>query len=122
MANRVSGKPLLLDANSNAEIVFGGSVRDANRGRYVFTPIGDAAIVDDTIVSGVQVNAVQPTNLLMRVANIDSFNPMASSIASQIDRDIALVIDRSISMTFYNGTEPLRGTLNALRDLSLIHI
>lgn len=120
MANRVSGKPLLLDANSNAEIVFGGSVRDANRGRYVFTPIGDAAIDDDTIVSGVQVNAVQPTNLLMRVANIDSFNPMASSIASQIDRDIALVIDRSISMTFYNGTEPLRGTLNALRDAGTI--
>ena len=114
--NTVSGRPLLLDSSDNeAEIVFGFSSRDVAGGRFQFTPIDDAMVATGTaIVSGVQVNVVQPTNLLMEVANIDSFNPAASSIASQIDRDIALAVDRSISMAYYNGSEPYRQVFNAL--------
>ena len=114
--NTVSGRPLLLDSNDNtdAQIVFGASIRDVNGGRYQFTPIDDAAVLGGALVSGVEVSVVQPTNLLLRVANVETFNPATSSIASQIDRDIALVIDRSISMTYYNGDEPFRQVIDAL--------
>lgn len=120
--NTVAGRPLLLNSNDNdTHITFGSSNRNSDGGRYEFDPVDDAtAASGDVVVSGVEVSVVKPTNLLMEVAGLDSFSPTASSIASQIDRDIALAVDRSVSMTYYDGDEPFRAVFNALQSSGAI--
>ena len=119
--NTVGGRALIFDSNgTDAQIIFGGSVRNEDGGRYQFTPIDDALVQGGAMVSGVQVNITQPTNLLMRVANVDNFNPSASSVASQIDRDIALVIDRSVSMRYYEDSTAFRTLVRGLKNAGTI--
>ena len=120
-ANTVSGHPLVLDAGgSSSQIVFGTSVRAANGGRFQFVPVDDAAVTTGAMVSGVQVFANQPTNLLFRVSNIDSFNPTATSVATQIERDIALAIDRSLSMSYYEDSDAIRTVIADLASAGTI--
>lgn len=119
--NMVSGRPLVLGTNeADGEIVFGSSVRGAGGGRYEFSPIDDLDIQGGTIASGVRVTATHPTSLLFELASIGSFTPSATSVASQIDRDIALVIDRSSSMGFYRDADALRNVIDGLRDAGTI--
>ncbi len=121
--NTVGGRALMLDSNGNdAQIIFGASARNEDGGRYEFTPIDDSLVQSGAMVSGVQVNVTQPTNLLMRVANIDDFNPSASSVASQIDRDIALVIDRSVSMRYYEDSTAFRTLVRGLKNAGTITV
>ena len=120
--NTVSGHPLVLDAGaSSSEIVFGTSTRGANSGRYEFIPVDDSVVANGARVSGVQVFSNQPTNLLFKVANITSFNPSATSVSTQVDRDIALVIDRSISMAFYEDSTAMRAVIADLKDAGTIN-
>ena len=119
--NTVGGRALIFNSNgTDAQVIFGGSVRNEDGGRYQFTPIDDALVQGGAMVSGVQVNITQPTNLLMRVANVDNFNPSASSVASQIDRDIALVIDRSVSMRYYEDSTAFRTLVRGLKNAGTI--
>ena len=120
--NTVGGRPLLLNASENdTQITFGTSVRNADGGRYEFTPVDDATVLSGgAVVTGVEVSVAKPTNLLLEIANLDSFSPTATSIASQIDRDIALAVDRSVSMTFYDGSEPHRAVINDLQSSGAI--
>ena len=120
--NTVSGHPLVLDAGaSSSEIVFGTSTRGANSGRYEFIPVDDSVVANGATVSGVQVFSNQPTNLLFKVANITSFNPSATSVSTQVDRDIALVIDRSISMAFYEDSTAIRAVIADLKAAGTIN-
>ena len=55
--NTVGGRALIFDSNgTDAQIIFGGSVRNEDGGRYQFTPIDDALVQGGAMVSGVQVN------------------------------------------------------------------
>lgn len=102
--NLVSGRPLILSTDeTDGQIVFGSSIRPDDSSRYQFEAFSDASIVGGMDPSGIQIFAEQPTNLLFKVANISSFNPTATSVATQIDRDMALVIDRSGSMGWSAG-------------------
>ena len=109
--NTVSGQPLALSVNeADGQMVFGSSIREGN-GRFVFTPVPESEFANGVVASGFQVNAAREVPLLFNIRGTNSFTPNASSIASQIERDIALVIDRSGSMFSFEGqiTDPGQG-------------
>lgn len=119
--NMVSGNPLVLSTNeADGQIMFGNSARPTDGGRYVFTDVEDAVIEAGAGATGVQVNAAQPTNLLFTVANISEFTPLQVSVATQIDRDIALVVDRSGSMAFFKDEALLKQTIDELKSAGSI--
>ncbi len=105
--NMVSGKQLRLQ---NSEIEFGSSVRANNgSGRYTFVTKDTAAVAAGTE----EANSVRvlgkfssasrngPVNLLMGgVGGRRTFSPEQTSVCTQLDRDVALVIDRSGSMAY----------------------
>ena len=105
--NMVSGKQLRLQ---NSEIEFGSSVRtNSGSGRYSFVTKDTAAVAAGTE----EANSVRvlarfssasrngPVNLLMGgVGGRKTFSPEQTSVCTQLDRDVALVIDRSGSMAY----------------------
>ena len=109
--NEVAGNPLVVSTKeSDGEIVFGRSARDGDA-RFVFTPTTEADFLSGGLVSGVQVNASHSALLFFEVGGTTSFTPRASSVATQIERDIALIVDRSASMFSFQGqvTDPGQG-------------
>ena len=101
--NRVAGVPLQLD---DSDFVFGESVRSGVGSRYVFTP------------GGSNPNAVQITGrrskgsldgtiplLMPSLLGISEFSVELMSESTQIEVDVALVLDRSGSMA-YAADEP----------------
>ena len=99
--NEVAGEPLDL---ATADIVFGRSQRQG-AGRYTFAP-------DDRIHNAIQIIARRDANssdgpipMPFPIAGGTNSVPMSlSSISTQVDIDLALVIDRSGSMA-YASTE-----------------
>ena len=115
LLNNVNGNGLSLDASSNSsEIVFGSSLRIESEGRFVFSPLGNN---DDAIsATGIRVNASLDDQLLFAIGNTETFQLLATSVATQIDRDIALVVDRSGSMAYYQDEDELYETITALYE------
>jgi Flp pilus assembly protein TadG len=96
--NTVAGSPLTLSAaEADGQIQFGYSSQSGD-GRFQFNPVTESAAVGSTMASGVRINAEKPIPLVFQVSGQTEFTPSATSVASQVDRDIALVIDRSSSM------------------------
>jgi Flp pilus assembly protein TadG len=97
-ANRVAGKPLLLD---DSDIIFGNSSEQAG-GAWAFVPGG-------TPINAVRVNGRRTRNapsgsvptFFGRVFNVFDFQPTQAATVVRLDRDICLVLDRSSSMKFY---------------------
>jgi len=100
--NKVTGKELQF---ASGDIEFGISTRSSLASRYAFTP------------GGVNPNSVRITGLrtagsgsgsvgmiLPTFGTIDNFEPIQIAISSQVELDIALVLDRSGSMA-YGDTE-----------------
>jgi len=95
--NRVANESLQIGEN---DVIFGKSVRETLSSRYGFSPSIDA--------NAVQVNARRGAGsvsgpLKMPITGILSVNEIAlkrSSISTQVDIDIALVVDRSGSMAY----------------------
>ena len=109
--NTVAGSPLILSTNeADGEIVFGDSLRDG-KARFAFTPVPESSLESGGLASGVQVNASHSTLLFFKIGETNSFTPRASSVATQIERDIALILDRSASMFSFEGqiTNPGQG-------------
>lgn len=85
--NTVCGIPCVLE---DSDFEFGAAVRSTAGGRFEFSPGGNT-------LNGVRVNAsVQVARILSTFGF--SAAVKASAVAGQIDRDIALVLDRSTSM------------------------
>ncbi len=108
-ANSVIGKSVVLDSTeSSGEIVFGTNGRANNGfGRYTFTPQDRQAIRNKSAkatamrITGKRTvgSASGPVELLFfGFGPFGNFQPVANSTATQVDRDIALVVDRSGSM------------------------
>ena len=107
--NKVGGKRFLL---RNRDIEFGWSQRTNNGyGRYDFSKVSTQAVQNQTAQS----NAVRiwgkrdassrsgKVDLLFKGFNeFSTFEPITSSVSTQVDRDIALIIDRSGSMGWSN--------------------
>lgn len=128
--NTVSGRPLQLRTGDGAgEIQFGNATQpDGPDGRYEFVPIPTSRVRDtSTAASAFRVLGRRDEGSLSGASRlvvpgllgIDQVNLSARSVAMQVDRDIALVLDRSGSMqtleiTFPPGTNPFfRSTLDA---------
>lgn len=110
--NTIGGEPLVLGTNeADGQIEFGTSVQADDDSRFNFETLTEAEVEDGGIVSGIRINATHATPLFLEVSGVDTFTPRASSVASQVDRDIALVIDRSGSMAYFEGqvTNPGQG-------------
>jgi Ca-activated chloride channel family protein len=96
--NTIAGAPLIL---VDADVVFGKSLPDGG-GKYAFTATAD----DSKGITGVRVtgsrtegSASGPIPLLFTgFFDRDSFEPIKTAVATQIDRDVVLVLDRSGSM------------------------
>ena len=128
--NTVLGRQLSVGgegSGSGVEVGFGSSVRaDNGRGMYEYTE----ANIDD-VMSGDQrpssLHVVGNINmpLIFRVMNssasaggparsITDFAPSRRSVATQVNRDVALVLDRSGSMLYFRDEDLLEDTIDDL--------
>lgn len=109
--NYVAGRPLLLaTAESANEIEFGLAQRtNQGQGRYAFSEKTRQAVRDkQTAANSIRVNGIKSDAsasgsvrlLFSGYGPFSNFEPSASSIATQVDRDIALVVDISGSMAW----------------------
>ena len=140
-ANPVLGRVLSVGdggSDSDIEILFGRSIREnGGLGKYVFEEVTMEQINSEgkrpsslAVVSNLELPMI--FNVMRNSAfshtdadgntehyeahNIDSFAPTRRSVATQIDRDIALVLDRSGSMLYYRDDNALSTRLRELYD------
>jgi Mg-chelatase subunit ChlD len=118
--NTVASDPFSI---ADEDITFGKSIRAANgQGRYQFT---------DMPLGQVQAQAARPNSvaidsrltaplLIQAIGRIRSLDIADRSIATQVDRDIALVLDRSGSMLDYRDEDGLNAEIRRLRQNGLI--
>lgn len=113
--NKVNGTQI--DLNQMGVIEFGRATRANGNGRFVFSPNdNDGEGVDDQAFTSIRVSASLQTALLFNIDDTSAFTIGASSVASQVDRDIALVIDRSGSMAYYEDEDQLYQTITTLYE------
>lgn len=119
--NLVAGQPLLLDPT---RIVFGASVKNDD-GSFTFIEQGDFDPDDrNAIANSVRVlgerTATSPSgqiNLIFGgVLGVDTFEPVQSATATRLDRDIAMVLDKSGSMSAAGRFESLLSGLDVFVD------
>ncbi|MEO1998459.1 MAG: VWA domain-containing protein [Planctomycetaceae bacterium] len=104
--NRVAGQPLLLAVS---DIKFGRSERRDESGRWRFRT--NKQPINALRIFGRRTSQSQsgPINLFFSSAfGSHTFEPVHSAVSTQVDRDIALVLDRSGSMA-YSVNEPTGG-------------
>lgn len=116
-ANQVDGKYLsVLEGSENVNVVFGKSIRDnGGKGAYRFSPL-DKSIVDSGQERASSLGVVGKVNISMIFGGsaASSFSPIRRSIATQVDRDIALVLDRSGSMLYFRDQVQLHAMFDLL--------
>lgn len=115
--NNVNNEPLQLETGDGSnDIEFGHSTQPNGRfGRYVFNKVPTASVNSgNAIVSSIRVHGRRQAgslsgNVRMVIPGLlgqDVFETDLDSIAMQVDRDIALVLDRSGSMGWYTFDWP----------------
>ena len=112
--NFVNGEALAL---TDEQVVFCGTTRDNNGwGRYILTEKSKESIDNNTEwATSLRVYGQQDVPLLVRaIPGVESYNTHIFSSATQVDRDIALVLDRSGSMLFYQDEIALEQALDDL--------
>ncbi len=123
--NKVGGKVLSIatedGSDPDLQVKFGTSIRANNGyGMYEFTEVSKSD-VDSGNARATSVAFISSTNLplLFRAhGSFSHFTARRRSIATQVDRDIALVLDRSGSMLYYKDEDRVdRCDQHALRHL-----
>ena len=117
--NRILGRQLSVGgqgSGSDIEIGFGRSIRGNNGfGMYEYTQLPDSEVASGASrPSSLHVSANLDVQLPFRVLSTGgttSFSPSRRSVATQVDRDVALVLDRSGSMLEYFDAVLLEDTL-----------
>ena len=117
--NEILGRQLSVGgpgSGSDIEIGFGRSIRGNNGfGMYEYTQIPDSEVASGASrPSSLHVSANLDVQLPFRVLSTggtNSFSPSRRSVATQVDRDVALVLDRSGSMLHYFDADLLEDTL-----------
>lgn len=96
--NTVAGAPLAL---RESDIVFGKAAQQGGSGAWVFTP--GAQPYNSVRVHGTRENGSLAGSVPLFFGGVltpDNFEPLQIATASQLDRDICVVIDRSGSMAW----------------------
>jgi Mg-chelatase subunit ChlD len=117
--NAVGNKPLEL---SPEQFVFGRSTRATPESRYTFAGMNiDAVRSKQQLPNSVAVNSSGSYPLrLVAIGGRTSAELREMSIATQGDRDVVLVLDRSGSMLTYKDEEGLVAVLDTLKKKNLI--
>jgi Mg-chelatase subunit ChlD len=98
LQNEVAGEGLKLDGN---DFVFGQSTRSSNSGRYTFSPGGKPMNSVQVTASRTKGSAAGPVRLLFpNTLGRSTFEPVETATSTQVEVDIALVMDRSGSMAY----------------------
>lgn len=123
-ANTVGGRAISIGGNNDQiQVNFGVSARANNGyGMYQFTSIPKANVDNKTqransvsVTANVNLPLVfQAMNFSAFGGNMTNFDVNRRSIATQVDRDIALVLDRSGSMLYYMEDTTLTSVINTL--------
>jgi Ca-activated chloride channel homolog len=119
--NSVAGKPLVI--TDNQLVGFGLSTRGNNGyGRYEYSAVSRQDVDNGTrLVNSVSLLGKMNLPLLFRgFPKMNSFDISQASVSTQVDRDIALVIDTSGSMLFYENQTDWNYVFNDLRTRGLI--
>lgn len=118
--NSVAGNPLIIVPRNDVE--FGTSVQASSSERYTYQPVSRGQARRGLVaVTSVNVNAAVDIPMAFRfLENTSSYTPSRNSIATQVDRDISMVIDRSGSMLAYKDEEQMREVLRDMRDQNYI--
>ena len=109
----VGGEPLQIPM-TESRMEFGISIRGNNGyGRYEFTPVPKSSIDNNTrrATSLAVIGTVDMPLVFQAMRGITNFAASRRSIATQVDRDISLVLDRSGSMNTYKDESELRNEL-----------
>lgn len=109
--NTVAGESLLL---LDSDVEFGASTR-ALSGRYVFDPTVLTDEINSVKIKGdrTMASASGPIPLMFSaIPGHKNFEPRKTAVSTQLDRDIALVLDRSGSMTRSSANVYLGWTSN----------
>ncbi len=125
--NTVAGQPLRLSGrNADNEIEFGTSNRlDNGFGRYVFTKQDTGQVNSGAVrATAIRINGRRTADsrsgsialLFGGVGATTTFEPIVSSVCTQVDRDIAMVLDKSGSMAYYQDEEALKDAIQDLRN------
>jgi Ca-activated chloride channel homolog len=115
LANMVGGAPCVL---SDSDIVFGNSLKSTTTGKFSFTPNLKPYNSVQVSISKAGNSASGPANLFFsNLVGGSQFGPTQSAIASFLDRDIVLVLDRSGSMLIDNRLRDLQA---AVKDFTTI--
>ena len=134
--NDVAGRPLIVPEDEN-HIQFGQSTRSqGGHGRYDFTVVSRAAVDNGSesansvsvigevdlplFFRGLRRNTGNSTGDTSSTESITNVDLSRRSTATQVDRDIALILDRSGSMLFFKDEPALRNAIVALFNAQLI--
>lgn len=111
--NSVGNKPFELE---ESQVVFGRSTRTDSNARYTFTPVDIAAVKNNSVIpNSVGIRASGPFPVLMAaISGRNTIDLEEKSVATQVDRDVILVLDKSGSMLEYKDDGALNAALTAL--------
>ncbi len=116
LLNNVGGKPLALSTNSSV-MKFGLSTRDeGGYGQYQFNEVPRSQVDNGTqrATSLAVISDVQIPMVFGAMPGVSQIAASRRSIATQVDRDIALVLDKSGSMQEYKDYDYKKDTLRSL--------
>lgn len=108
--NRIGNKPFVLE---DSQVVFGRSIRSDESSRYQFTSVETESVRKGTVVPnsvGIRAQGLYPV-LLAAISGRNTIPLEERSVATQADRDIILVLDRSGSMMDYKDDQALDAAL-----------
>lgn len=123
--NTVLGRQLSVGgqgSGSDIEIGFGRSVRgNQGFGMYEYTEIPEGEVANgnsrpSSLHVSANMNVQLPFRMLstMNTAGLSVFSPSRRSVATQVNRDVALVLDRSASMLHFFDRDLLEDTIDDL--------
>jgi Flp pilus assembly protein TadG len=111
--NTVANKPVEL---TDEQIYFGRSTRKDVNSRYAFTPVSTEDVRSKNVIPnsiGVKAFGDYPV-LLPAISGRNTIPLEEKSVATQVDRDVILVLDKSGSMMTYKNDEDLDDVLYSL--------
>lgn len=109
LANEVAGTPLQLAEND----IVPGRVEFSTSGKWTFTANGSPTNSIQVLAKRTNSSSSGPINLFFGGASGHrTFEPQATSTATNLDRDVALIVDHSGSMRNYNRWRGLKNAVD----------